>query len=91
MGVLLGLRGHAELQGAVRELLHEYASAEVVLLRLELPKEGSGLGEDSVKLMSKAVRRQHPELFGALQGFIQSCRELTDRSKRRKRECTNVC
>ena len=91
---------------AVRSLLRaEARAAPVVLLSLRLPEreraDGAGDGRrahagpvhDGIPALLSAERlaRVHPRLPGAVQRFGRACPELLDRSKRRRRECTNVC
>ena len=91
---------------AVRSLLRaEARAAPVVLLSLRLPEReraDGGAGDarrargpehDGIPALLSAERlaRVHPRLPGAVQRFGRACPELLDRSKRRRRECTNVC
>ena len=84
-------RGHAAaLRAAVEgQLLGKYAGSEVVLVRLTLPREREGVRLE--KSTREAIGADHPPLRAAMREFARECPELTDRSKRKKRECTNVC
>ena len=89
----------------VKALRAEARAAPVVLLSLRLPEreraDGAGDGRrahagpvhDGIPALLSAERlaRVHPRLPGAVQRFGRACPELLDRSKRRRRECTNVC
>lgn len=84
----------------LRRLLHGARSEEVVLLRLRLPPphaaqaaHGQPLDPSTLRLLSArdAAKRAHPRLGAAMRRFENRCPELTDRSKQRRRECTNVC
>ncbi len=86
------------LHAPLRRLLRESRDDEVVLVRLALPPP---LEPDQLKgadpatahlATTRAVATQAHRLLGASMGrFGRICPELVDRSKRKKRECTNVC
>ena len=90
--------GRQTLRKAIGALLHAHAAADVVLVRLTLPspttaatgKRGRGAAV-AAREAREAVARASRRLAGAVQTFQSVCPELTDRSKRKKRECTNVC
>jgi len=74
---------------AVRLLLDDLTGVPVVLLRLTLPEAPA----DGVQppIDPAVLRRAHPGLERAASRFRDSCPELLDRSKTRRRECTNFC
>ena len=100
--VRIDARAGAEAFGAAvdQQLLREHANAEVVLVQLTLPDESpearGALDDASAATAStvrvrRSVEQRHPRLEAAMREFQAKCPELTDRSKRKKRECTNVC
>mmetsp|Transcript_18080 Transcript_18080/g.59576 ORF Transcript_18080/g.59576 Transcript_18080/m.59576 type:complete len:155 (+) Transcript_18080:871-1335(+) len=74
---------------AVRSLLDELTGAPVVLLRLTLPEAPADGAQPPID--PAVLRRAHPGLERAASRFRDSCPELLDRSKTRRRECTNFC
>ena len=77
-------------QHHLNRLLRAHVEAEVVLIRLTPPSARSGTrsGKDQARRIANELR---PSLGNAVRIFQSTCPELTDRSKRHKRECTNVC
>ena len=59
------------------------SSRQVVLVRLELSNDAGA--------SQLAYDDPQTPLGEAIAQFRRRCPELTDRSKKRKRECTNVC
>ena len=86
---------------AVRALLDPngaHAASRVVRLRLRMPptsvllaREGAGGSQPECKGLQTLLGEAHPELAHAVHRFCWSCPELTDRSKKAKRECSNTC
>ncbi|EOD37892.1 hypothetical protein EMIHUDRAFT_224863 [Emiliania huxleyi CCMP1516] len=74
---------------AVRSLLDELTGVPVVLLRLTLPEAPADGAQPPID--PAVLRRAHPGLERAASRFRDSCPELLDRSKTRRRECTNFC
>ena len=80
-----------------KALLGRFASSPIVLVRLTLPSAPAAAAtstDPSVALNRQVhgvIKERHPELARAMLVFAKKCPELTDRSKKRKRECTNVC
>ena len=70
--------------------MREHADAEVVLVRLSAPLVPP-TGVDGYLATRDATDQFHHKLGRAVRRFRGLCPELTDRSKRKKRECTNVC
>jgi hypothetical protein len=86
------------IRAAVDEaLLGRFASSPIVLVRLTLPSApaAAATSTDPTVALNRQVHggivERHPELARAMLAFAKKCPELTDRSKKRKRECTNVC
>ena len=80
-----------ELKAAVdHQLTVKYQDSELVFLSVTT---GSAIRSQYAdeKLLRATVHRLHKGLTGAMHSFQRVCPELTDRNKRRKRECTNVC
>ena len=80
----------------VQALLGRHADAEVVMVRLTAPAEpaveaAGGGSLRGAQLAAAAARAVHPNLPSAIRRFSRRCPEMVDRSKRHKRECTNVC
>ena len=76
--------------------LQRLASHEVVLVRLSVPRPERTGGHTAMDEMNAALRSQAAgaaggQLRAAMHRFQARCPELMDRSKRHKRECTNVC
>ena len=80
----------SNLRRNIAGLLKTHTDVEVVLVRLAVPPVPS-TGVDGFWATQEAVEKFHAKLGGAVRKFRRVCPELTDRSKRRKRECTNVC
>lgn len=74
--------------GALLALL---AQRGAVGYRPECNHRGCSPGYDECKGLQSALAEAHPEWAGAVRRFCTSCSELTDRSKKAKRECTNTC
>ena len=90
--VLVDMREPAAAARGVQQLLGHHAEAEVVMLRLRPPSEQQGASAlAGPRLAAAAAAGVHPNLSAAVRGFSRRCSELVDRSKRHKRECTNVC
>ena len=74
-----------------------YRDAQVVRVRLQLPARSSELASQlatpsachGVRAMLEAAG--HAQWASRTDDFCARCRELTDRSKARKKECTNQC
>eukprot|EP00965_Chrysotila_dentata_P206030 6183314-Pleurochrysis_carterae.AAC.1 len=80
--------------GVQRERLSQSGTPlhPVVFIRLRLMPKGDGDAEQTIEqLLGSMIDEAHPELRRALRRFRRHCSELVDRSKRKKRECTNVC
>ena len=78
----------------VQALLGRHADDEVVIVRLTAPAEQQVAavgGLRGAQLAAAAVRAVHPSFPAAIRRFSRRCPEMVDRSKRHKRECTNVC
>ena len=86
-------RDQPKLTRAINRLLRTHAEAEVVLVKLILPATlpshpGRRVTPRAVDFGLPAVHRRYAR---AIDQFTGLCPELVDRSKARKRECTNVC
>ena len=74
-----------------------YRDTQVVRVRLQLPARSSELASQlatpsachGVRAMLEAAG--HAQWASRTDDFCARCRELTDRSKARKKECTNQC
>jgi hypothetical protein len=80
----------AAWSAAADALLRTHRGAPVVLLALRLPAS-SDAEITPVERLREQLPRTHPRLRTAMRMFGERCGELVDRSKRRRRECTNVC
>ena len=85
--------GAAATDRALRELRDgPQHGAMLARVRLELPPDALGGGNDDDDAPLAATRAAAPvALATAMHDFGRVCPELTDRSKKRKRECTNLC
>ena len=79
---------------AVSELVGpRYRNARVVRVRLRLPARPEELATPSAchSVRSMLEAAGHTQWARSTDDFCKRCRELTDRSKKRRRECTNQC
>jgi len=67
-----------------------HRDAPLVHVKLQLPP-ASDAEMTPKDLLGGLLDATHPQLATSMRQFASQCPELTDRSKRRKRECTNVC
>ena len=91
-----GLDSASPALGEQLAALQRLASHEVVLVRLSVPRPERTGGHTAMDEMNAALRSQAAgaaggQLRAAMHRFQARCPELMDRSKRHKRECTNVC
>jgi hypothetical protein len=87
-------RGAARLRESIAELLRTHADDELVFVRVVPPPLSESTPRRGRVAPSAAELRVTPlhRRFGrAVDAFVRRCPELVDRSKRKKRECTNVC
>lgn len=85
--------GRGDIKSELAKLMgDELRRSSIVLIKLRLPKSDD-VEQDPLQLLEPAMRQARPDgkLADAMHRFARQCPELVDRSKQRKRECTNTC